>query len=192
MTDVPAADPRYPALVRDVSGLLASARRASARAVNAVMTATYWEIGRRIVEYEQGGAKRAAYGERLIQRLSRDLSARFGRGFGVDNVELFRTFYLAYPPDVTWRTPPAISESPIRKSSPRDLAARFPLSWTHYVHLLRRARSAEARHFYEGGPPRRLVGTPTRSPDRLPVLRAHRALQEQGRHADEGCAARGR
>src|SRR6266704_251313 len=92
------ADPRYPALVKDLSGLLASARRATARTVNAVMTATYWEIGRRIVEHEQGGAKRAAYGKDLIRRLARDLTEKFGRGFGVDNLELFRAFYLTYPP----------------------------------------------------------------------------------------------
>ena len=91
------ADSDYTGLVRGLSDLLESARRASARVVNSVMTATYWEIGRRIVEHEQGGAKRAAYGRELIQRLSRDLTAKFGRGFGVDNLELFRTFYLTYP-----------------------------------------------------------------------------------------------
>ncbi|ETJ33350.1 hypothetical protein Q604_UNBC12190G0001, partial [human gut metagenome] len=51
------------------------------RSVNALMTATYWEIGRRIVEFEQGGEARAAYGAQLIKRLSKDLSLRFKRGF---------------------------------------------------------------------------------------------------------------
>lgn len=46
-----ASDPRYPALIKDLSGLLETARRSSARAVNALMTATYWEIGRRIIEF---------------------------------------------------------------------------------------------------------------------------------------------
>jgi predicted nuclease of restriction endonuclease-like (RecB) superfamily len=144
-----ATDRHYPALVRDLSGLLESARRASARAVNALMTATYWEIGRRIVEYEQGGAKRAAYGRELIQRLSSDLTAKFGRGFGVDNLELFRAFYLAYPPPHISQTASGKSESPIRKFSLPDVAGRFPLPWTHYVHVLRRTRSPEARAFYE-------------------------------------------
>jgi hypothetical protein len=112
--------------------LLDAARRTSARAVNTVMTATYWEVGRRIVEHEQGGSLRATYGKALIERLSHDLTARFGRGFSVDNLELFRTFYRAYPLEK--------SESSIRK---------FPLPWTHYVHLLRRSRSREARAFYE-------------------------------------------
>jgi len=152
-------DPDYSTLIKDLSGLLESARRASARAVNAVMTATYWEIGRRIVEFEQGGAKRAAYGKELIQRLSQDLTARFGRGFGVDNLELFRGFYLAYPPAHIGQTVSEKSESPIRKSATDRPAGQksetlirkstFPLPWTHYVHFLRRARSPEARRFYE-------------------------------------------
>ena len=161
-----AADHRYPGLVKDLSGLVESARRTSARAINEVMTATYWEIGRRIVEHEQGGEKRAAYGKELIQRLSTDLTAKFGRGFGVDNLELFRGFYLTYPPGQIGQTVSGKSESSIRKSAPnplrgqksespirkfslRDLAGRFVLPWTHYVHLLRRARSPEARRFYE-------------------------------------------
>lgn len=61
------------------------------------MTATYWEIGRRIVEYEQGGRERAEYGEATLERLSGDLKSRYGRGFGVDNLQRFRLFYLAYP-----------------------------------------------------------------------------------------------
>jgi len=162
----PARDRRYPGLIKDLSGLVESARRASARAVNALMTATCWEIGRRIVEYEQGGAKRAVYGKEIIQRLSNDLTAKFGRGFGVDNLELFRAFDLTYPPaqigqTVSGKSESSIrksalsplggkkSESPIRKFSLRDLAGHFALPWTHYVHLLRRARSAEARRFYE-------------------------------------------
>ena len=69
-----ASDPRYPALIKDLSGLLETARRSSARAVNALMTATYWETGRRIIEFEQRGAKRADYGKELLQSLSVDLT----------------------------------------------------------------------------------------------------------------------
>jgi len=61
------------------------ARANSVRNVNAIMTATYWEIGRRIVEFEQRGEKRADYGEELIRRLADDLVPRFGRGFGWRN-----------------------------------------------------------------------------------------------------------
>jgi hypothetical protein len=93
-----ADDPGYPALVKDLSGLLELARRASARAVNALMTATYWEIGRRIVEHEQVGEKRAEYGAELLERLSADLTGRFGRGFSRQNLQYMRQFYLAFPP----------------------------------------------------------------------------------------------
>jgi hypothetical protein len=65
----------YPGLVGSISELLEDARRASARTVNAFMTATYWEIGRRIVEFEQRGEKRAGYGEELLKRLAQDLSS---------------------------------------------------------------------------------------------------------------------
>jgi hypothetical protein len=72
-------------------------------------------MGRRIVEHEQDGARRAAYGKELIQRLSRDLTASFGRDFGVDNLELFRAFYLTYPLTHIGQTVSGKSESPIRK-----------------------------------------------------------------------------
>jgi predicted nuclease of restriction endonuclease-like (RecB) superfamily len=96
--------PPYEALLGGIAGLLEEARRTSARAVNALMTATYWEIGRRIVEHEQGGKARAEYGEALLKRLAADLTARFGRGFGVDNLQRFRLFYLAWPPREIYAT----------------------------------------------------------------------------------------
>jgi hypothetical protein len=87
----------YSGLVSGVSELLEAARRASVRTVNAYMTATYWEVGRRIVEFEQGGEKRAGYGEELLERLADDLSSQFGRGFSRPNLQRFRQFYLAQP-----------------------------------------------------------------------------------------------
>lgn len=148
----------YDAVHGDIVALLEAARRAAARSVNALMTASYWEIGRRIVEFEQGGKDRAEYGKALLKRLSADLATRFGRGFGVDSLESMRLFYKTYPPE-------QISESLIRKwpadhpspnSAPslrnfdlNQLAQVFPLSWTHYIHLMRRTRSAEERAFYE-------------------------------------------
>ncbi|MGY6275304.1 PDDEXK nuclease domain-containing protein [Methylomonas sp. MgM2] len=81
----------------DIVQLLENARRAAARSVNALMTASYWEIGRRIVEFEQGGEDRAAYGEALTQRLALDLTNRFGRGFSIRNLQQMRAFYLAWP-----------------------------------------------------------------------------------------------
>lgn len=133
----------YNAVLSDVVRLLEAARRTSARVVNAVMTTTYWGVGRRIVETEQAGSGRAKYGEALLERLSQDLTARFGRGFSVDNLEMMRLFYLTYP------GAGQISETASRKSEPGPPAATFPMPWSHYVTLMRRARSPEARAFYE-------------------------------------------
>ncbi|WP_434668053.1 PDDEXK nuclease domain-containing protein [Paraburkholderia sp. A3BS-1L] len=142
----------------DVVVLLEQGRQAAARSVNTLMTATYWQIGRRIVESEQAGENRAAYGHALLQRLSADLTKRFGRGFGVDNLELMRLLFQNYPPAVISESvirksavpvPAGKSESPIRNFSLQQLAEAFPLSWTHYVNLLRRTRSPEERRFYE-------------------------------------------
>jgi hypothetical protein len=94
----------YDDVLTGIVELLETARRTSARAVNAVMTATYWEVGRRIVEGEQQGAGRAEYGSRLIKRLSGDLTARFGRGFGVVNLAQMRRFYLAWAPATIFQT----------------------------------------------------------------------------------------
>jgi predicted nuclease of restriction endonuclease-like (RecB) superfamily len=132
----------YPSLLRTLVTLLDETRRASARTINVIMTATYWQVGRHIVEFEQAGERRAGYGEQLLDRLSADLNKRFGRGFSVDHLELMRLFYSSYSPAQN-------SESVIRKFTFMEWSQVFPLSWTHYVHLLRRSRSPEARAFYE-------------------------------------------
>jgi DUF1016 N-terminal domain len=158
MTDVILPEGEYSNTLSDVVALLEEGRRAAARSINALMTATYWLVGRRIVESEQGGQGRAAYGQALLQRLSADLTRQFGRGFGADNLELMRLFYQSYPPGgisesvirkSLTRVYRAKSESPIRNFSVQQLAERFPLSWTHYVRLMRRTRSPEEREFYE-------------------------------------------
>jgi predicted nuclease of restriction endonuclease-like (RecB) superfamily len=162
----------YSGLLGGVSELLEAARRTSARAVNALMTATYWEIGRRIVEFEQGGEKRAEYGDALLERLSKDLTTRYGRGFARPNLIRFRQFYQAFPtPSIrsTASNESAASLNPIRstvsnesaeaaiarapsaESSPfalPDLARAFPLPWSHYVLLISRTRSPESFAFY--------------------------------------------
>jgi predicted nuclease of restriction endonuclease-like (RecB) superfamily len=141
-------------MLAEVVGLLESARRASARVVNAIMTATYWKVGQRIVEFEQRGKERAKYGEQLLERLSDDLTARFGRGFSVDNLELMRRFYHAYQSGQISETlsrnsePTVISETQPRKLEIGDLAKVFPLPWSHYVRLLS-VEKPEARKFYE-------------------------------------------
>ena len=136
---------RYDLFVREIEGLLAEARRQAVRSVNAVLTATYWEIGRRIVEFEQGGGKRAHYGEAILQKLSEDLTRRIGRGFSSDNLELMRRFYLSWPPK---RLKRGKSETVSRKFTLADLAQVLPLSWSHYARLLK-VTNELARSFYE-------------------------------------------
>ncbi len=158
----------YAAVHTDIVALLEAARHAAARSVNALMTASYWEIGRRIVEFEQGGKQRAEYGQALLKRLSADLSSRFGRGFSERNLEQMRLFYLAWPPEQISQTASAklpssrisqtvsgelasgaISESLSRKSfNLAELAQAFPLPWSAYVRLLS-VKNLQARAFYE-------------------------------------------
>ena len=76
----------YRELLRGVVTLIEQGRISSVRSVNAVLTSTYWLVGRRIVEHEQSGAERAAYGETLLKRLAHDLTAELGRGFSERNL----------------------------------------------------------------------------------------------------------
>lgn len=139
---IPAASPAgYAGIHSGIVELLDAARQAAARSVNALMTASYWEIGHRIVEAEQQGKRRASYGEQLIERLSADLTAQFGRGFGVNNLENMRRFFLAYPRS-------AISQTVSGKLGLAELAQVFTLPWSAYVRLLS-VKDDHARQFYE-------------------------------------------
>ncbi len=135
------SSPGYIRLSSSIQQLFTEARRQAARSVNAVLTATYWEIGRKIVKFEQGGMRRAGYGEVLLTRLSHDLTRRFGRGFSVDNLETMRAFYIAFPLS-------QISETVSRKFNLLEIVKSFPLSWSHYVLLVKQVRSDSARDFY--------------------------------------------
>jgi len=144
----------YPALHREVVELLQAARSATARSINAIMTATYWSIGRRIIQSEQGGETRAEYGEQLIERLGRDLTNQFGRGFGARNLAQMRSFYLTWPEHKILQTASAKSRTvlPLNEkgdpSSIQALAQHFRLPWSAYVRLLS-VKTPEARTFYE-------------------------------------------
>jgi hypothetical protein len=133
--------------------LLKTARSAVSRNLNSIMTAVYWEIGRRIVETEQAGAVRANYGDKLIEQLANDLSAQFGRGFGVVNLSQMRRFFLAWPAKGIFQTPSEKSLTPMLLNNIRDgsssiptLANHFPLPWSAYVRLLS-VKNPDARTF---------------------------------------------
>ena len=81
----------------DIKELLEIARSQAYHTVNSIMVETYWKIGQRIVEEEQGGASRAEYGTKLIENLSRYLTDTFGKGFSEANLQNMRNFYLVYP-----------------------------------------------------------------------------------------------
>ncbi len=105
----------YRAWSGGIAALLAEARRQSARSVNAILTATYWEIGRRIVEFVQQGETRAEYGDEVLKRLSADLTKRFGRGFGPVNLNEMKRFFLAWPTETIFQT---LSEKFAKSSQP--------------------------------------------------------------------------
>ena len=121
-------------LYTQIGELLSVARKKVVSQVNQTMVVTYYEIGRIIVEHEQGGQERAQYGKETLKGLSRRLSREFGRGFSPDNLENMRRFYVTY----------SKSETLSRKSQMPD----FQLSWSHYLKLMRMDDEAE-RRFYE-------------------------------------------
>lgn len=120
-------DAAYLKLVRRISEVYSNSQLRAHQAVNAQLTATYWQIGHDIVEFEQGGRTRADYGKALLTNLSRDLSVQHGKGFSRSNVIYMRLLYLQYA----------------KGQKPSDL-----LSWSHHVELLRIDDPLE-RSFYE-------------------------------------------
>ena len=113
----------YDEVLSGVVELLEQARRTAARSVNAIMTATYWEIGQRIVEFEQGGEERAGYGEQLLEQLAEDLTKRFGRGFSRQNLQQMRQFYSAWPSDRIRQTVSGGSQRGARTEIPQAVSA---------------------------------------------------------------------
>src|SRR5207247_2322823 len=85
------AEPLY----REIRAVLESARAGAYRTVNAAMVQAYWNVGRLIVEHEQGGVRRAAYGATVLDDVSRRLTADFGKGFTTTNLKYMRSFFLA-------------------------------------------------------------------------------------------------
>jgi predicted nuclease of restriction endonuclease-like (RecB) superfamily len=155
MTKMTTIPDNYNNIRAGIVELLKAARSATARNVNSIMTAVYWDIGRRIVESEQAGTVRANYGDELIKQLANDLSAQFGRGFGVVNLSQMRRFFLTWPARRIFQTPSEESLTPMlindiwgSSSSISVLAKQFALPWSAYVRLLS-VKSTEARTFYE-------------------------------------------
>ncbi|VBB46495.1 conserved hypothetical protein [uncultured Desulfatiglans sp.] len=153
----PAASPPLPdgyqVFLGEVSSLQSEAIKQAVRAVNPVLVASYCELGRRIVEFEQGGRERADYGAQVIERLSRDLTEKFAKGFSLQNLQHMRQLYTVYPPGQIRRTVSGdslgsmcqavsrkLAEQKISGTATRifpldDLMAALPLSWSYEGHL---------------------------------------------------------
>jgi predicted nuclease of restriction endonuclease-like (RecB) superfamily len=167
----------YETLLLEVSRLLERARQSAGRAVNAVMTAAYWQIGQRIVEQEQQGSTRASYGEELVAKLAQDLAARFGRGFSRTNVFQMRQFFLAYREKIQTLSEFSGVGSIIQTPPGSTAIPAFPLSWSHYVRLLT-VPEEQARSYYEHESLR--GGWSVRELDRQIASRAYERLRRKG------------
>lgn len=116
----------FNALLGRLRGIIQQARQQALRTVDIVQVRTCWEMGRHIVEFEQGGAARAKYGAQLLSRLAEKLTAEFGKGFDERNLRNMRAFFQTFP---NWN------------------ALRSELSWTHY-RLLLSVEDESARQWY--------------------------------------------
>lgn len=130
--------------LESISNILSIARKNAKTAVNLSMVYAYFEIGRMIVEEEQHGDNRAAYGKYLLQTLSDYLTKQFGKGFSVTNLKQMRQFYLIYGNDqIGQRVSDQFANLPSVSTG-----RKFFLSWSHYLKLMRISNMDE-RHFYE-------------------------------------------
>lgn len=113
----------------EIKEILAAARQKAYSAINIAMVEAYWLIGKRIVEEEQKGEKRAEYGEALLASLSQELTSSFGKGFTERNLRYFRQFYVAFPDEEIRHT----------------LCAK--LSWSH-IRLILKVNNKSAQEYY--------------------------------------------
>ena len=118
-----------PQLYEDIRKLIVDAKQKVYSAINFEMVMAYWRVGKRIVEEEQSGEKRAEYGAFVVEYLSKRLSQEFGQGFSIVNIKNFRQFFLAFP------------ETTVLYS------VRKELTWTHYRSIMR-VGNLDARQYY--------------------------------------------
>lgn len=145
-------------LAKRIEALVVDARKKIASTVNVAMVYTYFEVGRYIIEDEQGGKVRAEYGKRVLKRVSEQLTERLGKGWSVDTLENARSFYNLYS-----KSEPVVRKSDvtIEKSEPVvrilgttgnrnhwSLNQGFVLPWSHYQ-ILTHVKDSDARKFYE-------------------------------------------
>jgi hypothetical protein len=137
-----------------VAALVEQARSFVGRTVDLTMCVTYYEVGRMIVEEEQGGKARAEYGRGLVKELSGHLTTKFGKGFSLTNLKQAKKFYLVYSPYVFTSLPAKSTKGQTatdllqlsqKGQTPSDL---FNVTWSHYL-ILMRIDNPDERRFYE-------------------------------------------
>ncbi len=130
-------------LYERIAELIEQSRHYVKTTVNTAMVYTYYNVGRYIVEDEQHGKERAAYGESVLKELSAKLTANFGAGWSVANLKIIKQFYLAYAKRLN-------TVEPIHSEKDKHCLAnsQFLLSWSHYL-ILMRIKNPEERNFYE-------------------------------------------
>lgn len=153
--------------IKQAVNLIESARQQAIRQTNSLMVFTYFHLGKLILEQEQQGKTKAKYGEAIIKQLSAELTKQFGRGFSEDNLENMRLFYSLYKQKFeAYEISETVSRKSYKSQKSKTPSAKyvqteksetlsrisfpelFPLSWSHYVTLLR-VKDVNERSFYE-------------------------------------------
>ncbi|MDR2964138.1 MAG: PDDEXK nuclease domain-containing protein [Bacteroidales bacterium] len=152
---------QYSSLIEQIGDLLLQGRRQAAYAVNNILVQTYWNIGRYIVEYEQKGLEKSEYGSKLLDRLSKDLTALYGRGLGRSNLIYIRKLYLAYQisgtvshqlsrqsvlSEIGQTVSDQISETPSHQLTSKPRLSE-KLNWGHYYEILKADNELEIKFY---------------------------------------------
>ena len=138
--NIPIKTNQYDHLIEQIGGLLQQGRTRAAYAVNSILVQTYWQIGKYIVEFEQGGEEKSEYGSKLLDKLSIDLTAMYGKGFSRSNLFYIRAFYIKFSKIQTlfgfFQTVSGKLQTQTHK-----------LSWSHYLQILKTDNELEIKFY---------------------------------------------
>jgi len=146
-------DREYSCLIEQIGNLLLHGRRQASHAINNILVQTYWQIGKYIVEYEQGGLEKSEYGSKLLDRLSKDLTMQYGKGFSRSYLVYMRKLYIVFQ----------ISETPFHQLSSNSALPKTQgtesyqfekkillsekLNWGHYFQILKSDNELEIKFY---------------------------------------------